>query len=1235
MLVTDLMAAGEAGEDQMEAAEKAKPESSNEEEDSEEQEKVIPLPKKRGRRRQADGQSPGRGKKQASSKKMSSPVYSQSADAVPTGTSEGQAEAAAADRGSLAYMDSSSFEGEQVEQIVSIPSPAKLPAAASSDVATTKSLDLHAHGEAKPEEQAAGQEEFAAAKVHALMPVPQKIKKRRGRPKKIKVPLQEEAIDVSSEAAATSVDAREKADAISVDVREDPSVLGTRDEAMDAENKEVAGEADTSLDQTGRQKSMEVADKPESDFTLGKALESPLPAVPTPGRRKRGRPPKKARDSVSKVTMTSPSSSAELEEVGSDIDARAQADEVPMEQVVSESTSSLHEPSMLDTTARIPVDQVENTSESMSAFAEPSTSAVSEDVQSPEATTPAGVGKKKGRRGRPPKKREQQTVDEGSALSVENTAQPAEPQLSSQPELRNQVLEEKTEEIEEGGAVIEQDKLEMASAMDTEPLTTAAAPEDLLSPEPTHLAAVRKKKGRRGQWRKKRGEGKAAIDEGLAAPLQPVEATLDSEMEADNVELTSTVDVEPSTPAASDHPLSPARALPAAATKWKKGKRGRPPKKMASALPAADKSSSLLEDSVELKLDSEVMVDKSGLISAIVPMEEKGMGEAMDMDKSEVMDASRSGAEGGDELVRDGEEGVPRDVLSLPKRETEVAVKPTPADTPIPRRKRGRPPKSAKKMVHTPKTLAETKQAEALEETKQEVLEEMPVEKTKLDQTLEEVKEEEMSLVVSGDKALLIADVELEKREEEQPILDKGFGETKGTVAKSLKDGSVSPHRKQRGRKRQRSSFGADTDIPKAGTDVPGLFVECEPTQETVPDHPKLTGSLSIHSPREESRSSGDNIFDIMSSVSPSKSETPDHESLKPRSKKGKSPKHFAVSKSPKSGGRKAKVALPDRDQAVVKRGHLLARQRPTPNFTDFTLPSSSRSRSADKQLAVRAGVSSEEAVVIRRRPRPLASPDTAAPPLPSHISPVRPIGHTDYSEGYSSVLIKRRRTADWSASPDQVERESSRFARFSNIQQASTSKSSTELSGHFSEVSASLGVKLTEPSASGKTLKPSVVSRKTDSSAFKRSLLASEKKSVKKVTKVSQSGKKSRTKVRAGEAFDLMEVTGAENHRDGSTGQKTQVKEQSSHTPTNLGTVSDGKDVDDTVASPTSPSQASPVQSSTATSDVKSESSSVIRRSSRPVVPSQRMRESDILKRRLSGGDSGEPLNKTSRTLQ
>ena len=165
--------------------------------------------------------------------------------------------------------------------------------------------------------------------------------------------------------------------------------------------------------------------------------------------------------------------------------------------------------------------------------------------------------------------------------------------------------------------------------------------------------------------------------------------------------------------------------------------------------------------------------------------------------------------------------------------------------------------------------------------------------------------------------------------------------------------------------------------------------------------------------------------------------------------------------------------------------------------------------------------------------------------------------------------------------------------------------------------------------------LKPSVVSRKTDSSAFKRSLLASEKKSVKKVTKVSQSGKKSRTKVRAGEAFDLMEVTGAENHRDGSTGQKTQVKEQSSHTPTNLGTVSDGKDVDDTVASPTSPSQASPVQSSTATSDVKSESSSVIRRSSRPVVPSQRMRESDILKRRLSGGDSGEPLNKTSRTLQ
>lgn len=210
---------------------------------------------------------------------------------------------------------------------------------------------------------------------------------------------------------------------------------------------------------------------------------------------------------------------------------------------------------------------------------------------------------------------------------MENTAQPAEPQLSSQPELRNQVLEEKTEEIEEGGAVIEQDKLEMASAMDTEPLTTAAAPEDLLSPEPTHLAAVRKKKGRRGQWRKKRGEGKAAIDEGLAAPLQPVEATLDSEMEADNVELTSTVDVEPSTPAASDHPLSPARALPAAATKWKKGKRGRPPKKMASALPAADKRSSLLEDSVELKLDSEVMVDKSGLISAIVPMEEKGMVE--------------------------------------------------------------------------------------------------------------------------------------------------------------------------------------------------------------------------------------------------------------------------------------------------------------------------------------------------------------------------------------------------------------------------------------------------------------------------------------------------------------------------------------------------------------------------------------------------------------------------------
>lgn len=1198
MLVTDLMTEEEAGEDQMKAAEEAKPESSNEEEDSEEQEKIILLPKKRGRRRQADGQSPGRGKKQANTKKMSSPVYSQLADAVPTGTSEGQAEAAAADRGTLAYMDSSSFEGEQVEQIVSIPSPAKLPAAASSDGATTKSSDLHAHGEAKPEEQAAGQEEFAGIKV------PQKIKKRRGRPKKIKVPLQEEAIDVSSGAAA-----------ISVDVREDPSVLGTRDEVMDAENKEVAGEADTSLDQTGGQKSMEVADEPESDFTPAKALESPLPAVPAPGRRKRGRPPKKAR-----VTVTSPSSSAELEEVGSDIDARVQADEAPMEQAVSESTSSLHEPAMSDTTARIPVDRVENTFESMSALAEPSTSAITEDVQSPEATTPAEVGKKKGRRGRPPKKREQQTVDEGSALSVENTAQPVELQLSSQPELHNQVLEEKTEEIEEGGTVIEQDELGTASAMDTEPSTTAAAPEDLSSPEPTHLAAVRRKKGRRGQWRKKWGEGKAAIDEGLAAPLQPAEARLDSEMEADNVEVTSAVDVEPSTPAASDHPLPPARVLPAAATKWKKGKRGRPPKKMAPASPAADKSSSLLEDSVELKLDSEAMVDESGLVSPVVPMEEKGVGEAVDVDKSEVTDASKSGAEGGDE------EGVPGDVLSLPAGETEVAVKPPPADTLTPRRKRGRPPKSAKKLVHTPKTLVETKQAEALEETKQEMLEETPVEKTKLDETLEEVKEEEMSLVISGDKAMLIADVELEKREEEQPILDKGFGEAKGTLAKSLKDGSVSPHRKQRGRKRQRSSFGVDTDIPKAGTDVPGLFVECEPTQETVPDHPKLTDSLSIHSPREESRSSGDNIFDIMSSVSPSKSETPDLESLKPRSKKGKSPKRFAVSKSPKSGGRKAKVALPDPDQAVVKRGHL-ARQRPTPNFTDFTPPSSSRSRSADKQLAVRAGASSEEAVVIRRRPRPLASPDTAAPPLPSHISPVRPIGHTDYSEGYSSVLIKRRRTADWSASPDQVERESCRFARFSNIQQASTSKSGTELLGHFSEVS-------TSPSASGKTPKPLVVSRKTDSSAFKWSPLASGKKSVKKVAKVSQSGKKSRTKVRAGEAFDLMEVTGAENHRDGSTGQKTQVKGQSSHTPTTLGAVSVGEDVADAVASPTSPSQAGPVQSSTATSDVKSESSSIIRRSSRPVVPSQRMRESDILKRRLSGGDSGESVNKKSRTL-
>lgn len=262
-------------------------------------------------------------------------------------------------------------------------------------------------------------------------------------------------------------------------------------------------------------------------------------------------------------------------------------------------------------------------------------------------------------------------------------------------------------------------------------------------------------------------------------------------------------------------------------------------------------------------------------------------------------------------------------------------------------------------------------------------------------------------------------------------------------------------------------------------------------------------------------------------------------------------------------------------------------------------------------------------AVVIRRHPKPLPSPDTCAPSLPSHISPSRLIcQQANWSQGYA-VVVKRRKTADWATSSldtedTQVEPSSVRISTkqedshsFSDdgVPQSRQPKQQQSDMTTFSDnaqedVMLKDGVKTDADSsyAGGNDILSCRPAREeTSSSAECLSPLS--------MLTATTSREKLLCKVSPGIDALMKEETAKSWSFE--IEQATEVQTCGSSRETSI---------EDTNMS------MSPL------SELHLPSSSSVRRSTRPFVPSQRLRESGVLKRRLSASDNGEQEKKQMR---
>jgi hypothetical protein len=506
-----------------------------------------------------------------------------------------------------------------------------------------------------------------------------------------------------------------------------------------------------------------------------------------------------------------------------------------------------------------------------------------------------------------------------------------------------------------------------------------------------------------------------------------------------------------------------------------------------------------------------------------------------DVDTSNVEVPEEDSAVVEDTVSKDNLEMAQADTVTDTAIETEAvaSVDTAAVETPVPTKTRGRPRK-------TPATAEESAESSKMnDESVHATRSAVETTSRRRGRKKKVVEEEEVSERVREESPMVDGDVHVPSPA--PASVGKTRGRPKKVAAGSVEESeekeelaTKTPPAKSRGRPRK--------ETPKAE--------ESEITPKRQKGGRKRKGeSVGVVGSPSRSR---DNIFDIMSDVSPSTKDewTPG--------------KKFKVSP--------AKKGKAGSESAVVKRKSYVSPTRP------FATPPLSggkgKGKKKDKEKAAHALSDSEEAIIIRRRPRPLQSPDTQAPPLSSAVCPVRRVSQ-DFSQGYSSVVVKRRRTADWSITTEQSDHDQARMARFA--------ATSFKVDGEFSGAAAYNSV----PNTYG-------------SNAFAKRSSAGESSTT--TPEVS----KPRSKKYVNDSADS---EGEISFKD----TPTLHNSHDLHDPLNFTDL------------PSSPSLPPSSDSATASDSV--------RRSSRPVVPSQKLLESSVLKRRLSG-ELTESARKKSRTV-